>query len=337
MTRLSADALVTALKAAAEPTRLRILVLLAGGELSVKDLTGILGQSQPRISRHLKLLTEAELIDRAPEGSWVYFRLAEALARQGLVGHLMASLDPDDAVLVRDRARAVRVKRDRETAAQAYFKKQAANWDRIRALHIAESDVEAAVLRALGPGPIDLLVDLGTGTGRMLTLSADRYRRGIGFDVNPAMLSYARTRLDTEGIAHVQIRQGDIYNLPLADAGAGAVIMHQVLHFLSDPARAVAEAARILKPGGRIVIVDFAPHEMDFLREVHAHQRLGFAQPVVAQWLADAGLSPLETRFLEPGPGSGAEKLTVCLWVAERPVVAPALVKTGRRKLERTV
>jgi ArsR family transcriptional regulator len=303
----------------AEPTRLRLLMLLSSGELNVKDLTSILGQSQPRISRHLKLLAEAGLVERAPEGSWVYFRLAETPEGNALARQVLALLDPSDPILVRDRRRAEVLKEEREKAAQAYFQAHAGEWDRIRALHVAESEVEQAVGEVLGAGPFGLLVDLGTGTGRMLELFRDRYRRGLGFDLSPAMLAYARAKLDGAGLQHAQVRQGDIYDLPLADGAADAVVMHQVLHFLSDPQRAVREAARVLAPGGRLLIVDFAPHELEFLRDDFAHERLGFAGPLIEQWLADSGLEAVSRRDLSPGAESGKGKLTVSVWLAARP------------------
>jgi ArsR family transcriptional regulator len=329
--------LVGMLKAAAEPTRLRILALLAGGELNVKDLTRVLGQSQPRISRHLRLLAEAGLIVRAPEGARVYFRLAEDGDGAELARVLLRAADASDPVLMRDRQRAAAVKRERETAAQTYFEAHAAEWDKIRALHVAEPEVEAAMAAVLGEGPFDLLVDLGTGTGRMLELFAPRFRRGLGFDRSPAMLAYARARLEHQGLAHAQVRYGDIYDLPLGDRSANAVIMHQVLHFLSDPQRAVREAARILAPGGRILIVDFAPHELEFLRDEFAHERLGFAGPAVAQWLTDCGLELLERRDLAPADAATGQKLTVSFWLAGRPqAVQPGgLNFSQQRDLER--
>ena len=316
---VSSRFLVTALKAAAEPTRLRILALLATGELNVKDLTRILGQSQPRLSRHLKLLTEAGLVERAREGSWVYFRLPHQ--NDHLAHALLRDLDRDDPVLARDRLRVDTVKREREAAAQDYFEKQAGNWDRIRTLHVAEADVETAMREAIGSAQIDLLVDVGTGTGRILELFADRYQRGLGFDLSTAMLAYARPKLDRAGISHAQVRQGDIYDLPLADGSAGAVVMHQILHFLSDPARAIAEAARLVAPGGKLLIVDFAPHENEFLRETQQHERLGFETATVSQWLTDAGLTVTDTRALAPQDKAGAAQLTVSLWLASQ---APA-------------
>jgi ArsR family transcriptional regulator len=326
---------VGVLKAVAEPTRLRLLALLARGELNVKDLTRILNQSQPRISRHLKLLAEAGLIERAPEGSWVYFRLADAGPGREVAGRVLKLLDLSDPVIVRDQIRAQSVQEERQAAAQAYFRSHAADWDKIRALHVAEAQVEAAVSDALGPGPFDLLVDLGTGTGRMLELFASRFRRGLGLDLNPAMLAYARAKLERAGVAHAQVRQGNLYDLPLADRSADAVVMHQVLHFLSDPQRAVREAVRVLAPGGRLLIVDFAPHELEFLREEYAHERLGFAGPLIAQWCADCGAEVVETRELAPEAASQKGKLTVSLWVARRPRATEAIAG-NQRKLERT-
>jgi ArsR family transcriptional regulator len=323
---------VGALKALAEPTRLRIIALLAASELNVKDLTRILGQSQPRISRHLKLLAEAGLVERAPEGSWVYFRLTER-GRGGEISRLiLGALDAADAVLVRDRKRAEDVQGERQVAAQAYFQAHAGEWDRIRALHVAEGEVEAAVGAALGRGPFETLVDLGTGTGRMLELFRDRYRRGIGLDLTPAMLAYARAKLERAGITHAQVRQADIYDLPLADESADAVVMHQVLHFLGDPQRAIREAVRVLAPGGRLLIADFAPHELEFLRERYAHERLGFAGPLVRQWLSDLGLDAIAQRDLPPARHAG---LTVSIWVAERPKGAAAAGAGGNARLER--
>jgi ubiquinone/menaquinone biosynthesis C-methylase UbiE/DNA-binding transcriptional ArsR family regulator len=332
---VSSHTLVTALKAAAEPTRLRILALLAADELNVKDLTRILGQSQPRLSRHLKLLAEAGLVERAREGSWVYFRLP--LAANNLAHTLLRDLDIRDPVVLRDRQRVEAVKREREAMAQDYFEKHAGDWDQIRTLHVAEAEVEAAMRAALGDAPIELLVDIGTGTGRILELFADRYARGLGFDLSTAMLAYARPKLAKAGIAHAQVRQGDIYDLPLADGSANAVVMHQILHFLSDPPRAVAEAARLVASGGQLLIVDFAPHDNDFLRETQRHERLGFETATVSQWLADAGLTVTETRALPPTHRDGEAQLTVSLWRAERMPVTPLSPQMPpRKKLERT-
>jgi ubiquinone/menaquinone biosynthesis C-methylase UbiE len=331
----STSSLVSALKATAEPTRLRILALLRSGPLTVKDLTRILGQSQPRLSRHLKLLAEAGLVERAPEGSWVFFHLAAGDHSQSVAAQILASLDPTDSVLTRDLQRVDAVKRDREAAAQAYFAKHAAEWDKIRTLHVAETEVEAAIRSAIGARKTELLVDLGTGTGRILELCADRYVRGIGFDLSPAMLSYARSKLDGAGVSHAQVRQSDIFNVPLADHTAGVVVMHQILHFLSDPVRALQEAARILAPGGKLLIIDFAPHELEFVRETYAHERLGFADAHIRQWLADSGLSVAATKHLRPKANDGPNKLTVSLWQATAAAAAAAMSTTPSTALER--
>lgn len=309
------------LRAAGEATRLRILALLAEGELNVKDLTQILGQSQPRISRHLKLMAEAGLIRRFREGSWVFFRLAEPEIAGPLTQAIISSLDAADPVFARDRARAASVKKAREEAAQLYFAEHAAEWDKIRALHVAERNVEAAVGDALGEGPFSLLVDLGTGTGRMLELFGARAVRALGFDVSHDMLAYARAKLDHAGLAQVQARHGDLYNVPLPDGAADAVILHQVLHFLDDPAASIAEAARLLKPGGKLLVVDFAPHELEFLREQYAHRRLGFSGDQLRRWFQDAGLDLTEERALAPAADAEG-KLTVLLWLGNRPAVA---------------
>ncbi len=329
--------LVAALKAAAEPTRLRVLRLLAGGELNVKDLTEVLGQSQPRLSRHLKLLAEAGLVERVREGSWVYFHVPESSRGGRLARLILDGLDAGDSVVSRDLERAAVLKQKREAAAQDYFKRHAADWDRIRALHVPEAAVEAAMRDMAGEGPFRQLVDLGTGTGRILELFADRYEQAIGFDMSHAMLSYARSNLSRAGLDRAQVRHGDLYNLTLSGGSADAVIMHQVLHYLSDPPRAIAEAARVLAPGGKLLIVDFAPHEHEFLREAHAHERLGFAVNQVEEWMRAAGLEPSGVRTLAPDIAPAREgALTVTLWLAARPGArTPTPNRTSsKRKLE---
>lgn len=321
---LSRAQALSVLRAAGEATRVRILALLAKGELNVKDLTQILGQSQPRISRHLKLMAEAGLIGRFREGSWVFFRLADAGNQSALADAIVASLDPADPVFARDRARAAAVKKAREEAAQGYFREHAGEWDKIRTLHVADAQVEAAIDEALGPGPFPLLVDLGTGTGRMLELFAPRASRALGFDLNHDMLTYARMKLERAGLAQAQARHGDLYNVPLPDGAADAVILHQVLHFLDEPAAAMAEAARLLKPGGKLLVVDFAPHELEFLREQSAHRRLGFSPDQLKRWLEEAGVKVGRQRDLAPGAGVGADKLTVSLWLGTKPATASA-------------
>jgi ArsR family transcriptional regulator len=301
------------LRAAAEETRLRILALLAAGELSVSDLTDILGQSQPRISRHLKLLVEAGLVERHREGAWAFFRLVED--RAALVEPLVAGLDAARAPLSEDFARLEAVRTQRAEAAQAFFARLAPKWDHLRSLHVPEATVEAAVLDVLGDRPIQNLVDLGTGTGRMLGLLAGRAARAVGLDSNHAMLSVARANLERLGLSRVDLRQGDIHAPPFGRGGFDLVVVHQVLHYLDDPARALREAVRLVAPGGRLLVVDFAPHDLEFLREAQAHRRLGFAPEQVTGWLNDAGLPAVTTRDLAP-TGEVEDQLTVTLWLA---------------------
>jgi ubiquinone/menaquinone biosynthesis C-methylase UbiE len=321
---LSFPGLTATLKAAGEPTRLRILALLAEAELTVSDLTEILRQSQPRLSRHLRLLTEAGLVDRFREGSWAFFRLGERGGTAELARALIGRLKTDDAIVLRDRERLTAVRASRAAAAQNYFRRHAAEWDRIRRLHVADAAVESAIRTALADKPIRSLLDLGTGTGRMLELFGADIERGLGLDLSLDMLALARARLDRAGLKHCSVRHGDIYDLALPRDSFDVVIIHQVLHFLDDSARAIAEAARVLRPGGRLLVVDFAPHDLEFLREEHAHRRLGFAAETVTQWLEAAGLDVLRQETLPPGPQG---KIAVSLWLARDPrivLAAPA-------------
>ena len=315
LSQMPFEALNAALKAAGEGTRLRILALLSDAELTVSDLTEILRQSQPRISRHLRLLAEAGLIERFREGTWAFFRLAEQGGGAEVARRLVARLDPADPIIARDRERLASVRAARAAAAQAYFRRHAAEWDRIRKLHVADEAVEQAIRAALGDRPIRALLDLGTGTGRMLELFGPQIERGLGLDLSLEMLAIARARLERAKLRHCSVRQGDIYDLALPRDSFDAVIIHQVLHFLDDGARAIREAARVLRPGGRLLVVDFAPHQLEFLREQYAHRRLGFPAETVSQWLAAAQLDVTLHRSLPPETGS-AGKIAVLLWLA---------------------
>lgn len=310
--------IVEILRSAGEATRLRLLTLLAHGEFNVKDLTQILGQSQPRLSRHLKLLADARLIERFQEGSSVFYRLSEKGASTGVLAQILGALDLKDPLIGRDIGRADALREDKTTAAQAYFQNHAAAWDEIRSYHAPEAAVEAAMLAALGPGPFDLIVDLGTGTGRILELFADRARRLAGFDVNRDMLAHARARLAASGVRNAQLRLGDIFNLPLENNVADAVVIHQVLHFLEEPGKAVAEAGRLLKPGGRLLIVDFAAHKIEAMRADYAHRRLGFERELVEDWLRREGLAAGHYEAIRPAKKAEG-KLTVSLWMAVKP------------------
>lgn len=301
-------------RALADPTRIRILLLVRRMELAVGELADVLGQSQPRVSRHIRILEQAGLVKRAKEGAWVFVRLGGAAA----TAPVFVALDAwGDASAEADAARLSAVRAERDAAAAAYFAAQADSWDRLRSRHVAESDVEAAIVAALGDLPVGSLLDIGTGTGRMIELLGRRASIAVGIDRSPEMLRLARGRIEAAGLAHAEVRRGDMFALPQADASADTVVLHQVLHFADAPGDAIAEAARVLAPGGRLLIADFAPHDREELRSAAAHTRLGFDDEAVEEWLRAAGLEARVAAHL-PAPAGVAEPLTVTLWLGRR-------------------
>lgn len=296
--------LLDALRAAAEPTRLRLLGILAQSELTVTEITQVLGQSQPRVSRHLRLLCDAGLLDRVPEGSWVFYRLADEHVARTFV-ELLGIHDP---VLAADRERLAAVQQGRQAFADAYFEAHAHEWNDIRSLHVAEEEVEAALQQLTGRDTVGDLLDIGTGTGRVLSLLAPRATRALGIDRSHQMLALARASLSSPDFRHVQLRHGDMYHLALPARSVDLVVLHQVLHFADDPVAVLREVARVLRPGGRLLLADFAPHREESLRDQHAHRRLGFATDDVVHWCAGAGLRAQEVVRLQGSP------LTVVIW-----------------------
>lgn len=321
----SMEEVLSALRAVAETTRLRLLVLCARGELTVSELAQILGQSQPRVSRHLKLLCDAGLLDRFREGSWVFYRLSSGSAASALSRHLVAACGTADETIALDLQRLAATKRQRAELAAAYFRENAAQWHRIRSLYVDERDVEAALSEIIAAGEPHDLLDIGTGTGRMLEILGPQVGHALGIDQSREMLAVARVNLEKAGLANSIVRLGDMYQLPLADASFDAVVIHQVLHYADRPEAAITEAARVLRPGGVLVIVDFAPHALEFLREEHAHRRLGFADADVDAWCRAAGLDPEPARRLAGDP------LTVVIWTAHRPAAADDLFPAPER------
>jgi ArsR family transcriptional regulator len=304
------DRLLDIFRALGDPTRLRIFALLRRMELSVGELAQVLGQSQPRVSRHVRILADAGLTARRREGSWVFLALAEDLATEPLFAALDSLLQDDWAE--DDAARLAQVRAERAESAQRYFEAHADDWDAIRSLYVPEQQVETAMVELLGDRPVGRLVDLGTGTGRMLEVFGGDASRAVGVDRSPEMLRLARAKL-AEAVPAAELRQGDLTALPLPDAAADTVILHQVLHFVPQPGAALTEAARLVAGGGRMLIVDFAPHEREELRTRDAHQRLGFSDAQIEAWLRAGGLELAAVKELEGG------ELTVKLWLAERP------------------
>jgi ArsR family transcriptional regulator len=293
---------------------LRILSLLAAEELSVMELSRILEQSQPRVSRHLKLMTEAGLIERFPDGAWVFYRLATDGDHRRLVDAVLDVLN-EGGQPERDFQRLADVRTEREASALAYFERIAPQWDEVRSLYVPERTVEEAVEEAAGPGPFERVVDLGTGSGRMLTLIGQKAKCAIGLDLSQQMLNIARANVSRAGLDKIELRHGDIFSTRLPSGSADLVLVHQVLHYLSDPGAAVGEAARLVGSGGRLLIVDFAPHDLEFLRSEHRHRRLGFSDEEIGRWLEEAGLRIAASTALKPAE----QGLTVKIWTGERP------------------
>ena len=319
------DELLQGLRAVAERTRLRILGLCAHGELTATDLAEILGQSQPRVSRHLKLLVEAGLLERNQEGSWAYYRFASGSTNAGQLGRMLVDLMPeDDPVLGLDLERLEAVKQAWAVKAAAFFQRHAVDWDRIQALHVDQARVDSALKRLFRRVPASDLLDIGTGTGHVLQLLGEEVDAAIGIDRSRDMLIVARANIHRAGLRHCQVRHGDMMHLPFSAGSTDAVTFHMVLHYAEDPAGAIAEAARVLRPGGRVIIVDFAPHRREELREQHAHRWLGFSDSRIETFLTEAGLVPGEPEHLQGGP------LTVVLWHGTRPANAEIASESAR-------
>ncbi|QDP19118.1 ArsR/SmtB family transcription factor [Sphingomonas xanthus] len=301
-------------QALADPTRLRIMALLRVMELSVGELAQLLGQSQPRVSRHVRILSDSGLIGRRKEGSWVYLRPAGPAVGGSLFALIDQALDDDaERQFATDAARLDAIRADRAEAARRYFEAHAATWDNIRSLHIADEEIERAIAELLADRPIGALLDVGTGTGRMLELFAPQAESAIGIDRSSEMLRLARVKLEEAGISGASLRQGDMNALPLADRSANSIILHQVLHYAQQPGAAIAEAARVLAPGGRLLVIDFAQHDRAELKEQDAHLRLGFADDAMRGWFGAAGLQLDRIERL------GGGELTVIIWRGIRP------------------
>ena len=310
--------LLTKLKALAEPTRLRVVSLLAHGEMTVTEIMQVLGQSQPRVSRHLKLLADAGLCERFPEGGWVFYRLVRTGPVSRLASIIEEFTDAEDPQVQRDRQRLAELKQLRSRNAELYFKAAAQQWAHIRSLHFSEEAVEGALLSAAAGRRFDNHVDVGTGTGRMLELFSGQSENGMGVDLSREMLHVARAKLSEAGLASRFVRQADASALPLEDGAADLVTLHQVLHYLEAPEEAISECARVLAPGGLLLIVDFDEHRHEALRREHHHKHLGFPPARITGRLESAGLVLKELKAMEPENVEGG--LTVLIWAAEKPV-----------------
>ncbi|PEQ10455.1 ArsR family transcriptional regulator [Novosphingobium sp. PC22D] len=308
------------LRALSDPTRLRILRLLAHMELAVGELAQVLGQSQPRVSRHVRILCDAGLAERRKEGSWVFLRNATSessgppLARAA--ARLLTVAEQDDALFAEqcgeDRRHLAAIRAAREASAIAYFARHAQEWDKLRSLHMPDAPVEAALEAMLTKAPLGALLDVGTGTGRMAELLAPHADRVTGLDKSPDMLRIARARLQALPADKIDLVQGDFGALPFADGSFDSVLFHQVLHYAQDPGTVLAEAARVARPDARIAVVDFAAHDREELRERHAHARLGFSDEQMLGLLSECGFDA------EPPLALAGNPLTIKIWTAHK-------------------
>lgn len=320
------ETVLAGLRAAGEGTRLRIIGILSAGELTVSELCRILGQTQPRVSRHLKLLCEAGLLARHSEGTSAFYSPNKTQPGRAIFESVLALVDPEDATVVADRRRLNTIRSERAQAAGQYFEQIAGLWDGVRSLHVADDEVEQTLLAVADRHRIDgrkisSLLDIGTGTGRILELFSDRIERGLGIDLSRGMLNLARSNLSALGIDHCSVRHGNVYALEVTPGSFDLAILHHVLHFLNDPAAAIAAATAALAPGGQLIVVDFAPHQLETLRTDHAHRRLGFPDDEITDWYTAAGLSNVEVTHLVPPSTDNLDNLlTVSLWTATRSI-----------------
>jgi len=309
---INASEWLNILRAAGEVTRLRLLFALAGGELTVGELTRVVEQSQPRVSRHLRLLCQSGLLQRFEEGATVFYRLSWKGAGEQLTALTLRLLSHDDALFEADHRRLTAVRQDRAQQAAHFFHHNAGNWNSLRSLYAPVESVEHALLQA-APENIDMLLDLGTGTGHILEVFAPRIRHGVGIDVSTEMLAVARARMTGSRFAHCQFRKADATAAPYPDACAEVVIIHHVLHYLPLPQALIQEASRLLQPQGRLMIVDFAAHQKERLRTELAHRRLGFTDTEIHQWLRNYRLKPISKNQYS---SNNEDNLTTCLWIA---------------------
>ena len=303
------ETLLQKFRAVSEPTRMRLLALCAEEELTVKDLTEILGQPQSGISRHLRQLCESQLLERRQEGTWAFYKISSDGFGRRVARSILDLLPTGDDQLALDRERLRILRRDRASEAELLFSELAPRWDEVRKFHVDEVNVESALKQCLSGREVTDLLDVGTGTGRVLELMAADIKRGVGIDTSRGMLGLARTKLRNARAKNCHARFGDMYKVPFARASFDVVVIHMVLHYAEEPARVLKEASRVLRPGGQLVVVDFAAHQLEFLRKDYAHRRLGFEDTEMAAWFQTADLKFENFATLKGG------ELTVVVWV----------------------
>ncbi|HBA88778.1 MAG TPA: ArsR family transcriptional regulator [Geobacter sp.] len=289
------------LKALADPCRLRLVAVLLRAEFTVQELTQILAMGQSRISRHLKILTEAGVLSVKRQGTWSYYRVGDGndffRAIRPAVERELERLPErrDDLAAV---ALALEARRKRSLE---FFDQHARSWDVLSRTLLPVPEYQERLL-ALVPS-VDTLLEIGVGTGALLPDLARRAHKVIGVDHSPAMLEEARRRVADDGNGAAELRLGEMTHLPLADGGAGCVVANMVLHHAADPQAVLAEIARVLKPQGTLVLADLARHEREWAREQLADQWLGFEVEELQGWLKGAGLDGIQVDRVAAGNG----------------------------------
>ena len=303
------DILLNGLKAAAEPTRLRIIALCAHADLTVSEICQILGQSQPRVSRHLKLLIESKILENHREASWVYYRLNNSPNAPDL-GHVIADMIPaEDKTLTQDLQNLEEVRQSRADKAAEYEQSNSQALKAMRDLYAENSAIEDAIADAI-PDNANSLLDLGTGTGRILEMIADRITYGVGIDMSPEMLTIARHTLESKGLRNCTVQHGDVTRLQL-DEQFDAIVGHMILQYADTPDKLIRNAVSHLNDGGTLVIVDFAPYS-DTVAETIGQNHKGFSNDDIQGFFAKAGLTPQKSQLIK------GKKLDVFVWSAKK-------------------
>ena len=314
---MGADALQRIFKTLADPTRVRILALLEREELAVQELMEVLGMAQSRVSRHLAILREAALVQDRRDGTWVFYRFGPpdagiwaetwGLVRESLRG---------DSTHERDAAALSRVLSARAARTRSFFESVGPEWDALRKVFDDDLLRARAVARLVDPSLV--VADIGTGTGVLALELARLGLRVIAIDHSPRMLDAARAKAESEGLAAVELRLGDAGALPLADGEVDAALAHMVLQYLASPAEALREMARVVRPGGAVVAVDFEEHAHEWMRQELGVSRLGFAADEVAGWFQEAGLERLRIET-QPAPAGGRDLPATFIASGRRP------------------
>ena len=303
----SYDDYIDALRAISEPTRFRLTRLCAQGELTVSELMRIVGQSQPRVSRHLKLLQDAGVLESFREQHWVFYRVAQNSPSQQLVSDLLQHLPADDDLMDFDQTRLNELRDARAKLSEEFVETEVPDWLRLHEYHGDELRFGDAVRDALAGREVGHLLDIATGTGRMLKIAGPLAESGVGIDLSKKMVMVARNALAEADLPHLTVRQEDMYQMRFPARHFDTVTIDQVLYFASNPDALIREATRVLKPSGRLLLVAFTE-----AANAKTPPAVSIAISDIRSWLEDAGLKIVTTNVL---PG---DVLDISLLVSEK-------------------